>query len=265
MLEKIYEKPWPHSLLGLLGYEDPYTKYLFKVVSGLLINYCKGGLLLDVGFGSGKHLYFANDMCCSTVGVEVSFKLIRIVRALKGRGPELVVASAEFLPFRSDSFNYVLCTEVLEHLRGLGLAIHEIKRVLKNDGISIVSVPNFQDFTPLWLLLHSMGVNPLLVWRIAAKIFGYNPEKVERDATAHVIRKAPTAYLAYFKAEGFKILSMNSILCAPRLIPASVYRKFYSNRHILKITELVDRGLGKHVPFNLLGQGTLFVIKKVKC
>jgi 2-polyprenyl-3-methyl-5-hydroxy-6-metoxy-1,4-benzoquinol methylase len=102
---------------------------------------------------------------------EVSFKLTKIVRALKGRGPELVVASAEFLPFRSNSFNCILCTEVLEHLRRLKLATHEIKRVLKNDGISIVSVPNFQDFTPLWLLLQGIGVNPLLVWRIAAKIF----------------------------------------------------------------------------------------------
>ena len=45
------------------------------------------------------------------------------------------------LPFQSDSFDFVLCNHVLEHVYDDELAIKELHRVLKKKGIAILQVP----------------------------------------------------------------------------------------------------------------------------
>jgi len=46
------------------------------------------------------------------------------------------------LPFASKSFDAVICTDVLEHLFYPDEICEEIKRVLKPEGIAIISLPN---------------------------------------------------------------------------------------------------------------------------
>ena len=45
------------------------------------------------------------------------------------------------LPFQSDSFDFVLCNHVLEHVYDDELAIKELHRVLKKKGVAILQVP----------------------------------------------------------------------------------------------------------------------------
>ncbi len=52
-----------------------------------------------------------------------------------------VVASVYKLPFKNDSFDLALCLSVLEHLEEPLKAVSEIRRVVKNGGKIIVSVP----------------------------------------------------------------------------------------------------------------------------
>jgi SAM-dependent methyltransferase len=53
-----------------------------------------------------------------------------------------VVASAGQLPFASDSFDLVVCTQVLEYVARPQEAIDEIRRVLKAGGSLLLSVPS---------------------------------------------------------------------------------------------------------------------------
>ena len=46
------------------------------------------------------------------------------------------------LPFDNDSVNVVVCTEVLEHLRMGAALVAEISRILRRDGVAVISVPN---------------------------------------------------------------------------------------------------------------------------
>src|SRR5690606_28868367 len=46
------------------------------------------------------------------------------------------------LPFEDNSVDLVICTEVLEHLAMGTPLVREIGRVLRGDGIAIISVPN---------------------------------------------------------------------------------------------------------------------------
>lgn len=50
------------------------------------------------------------------------------------------------LPFKKDSFDIIYALDMLEHLDNVDLALAEIKRVLKNDGFFIVSIPNENNF-----------------------------------------------------------------------------------------------------------------------
>jgi len=52
-----------------------------------------------------------------------------------------VVADLEGLRFEDESFNVVICSDVLEHVRLYDLALSELARVLKPDGALILTAP----------------------------------------------------------------------------------------------------------------------------
>jgi len=53
-----------------------------------------------------------------------------------------VGAAAEALPFRDAQFDFVICTQVFEYLPDPGLAVAEIKRVLRKGGVLFLSAPS---------------------------------------------------------------------------------------------------------------------------
>lgn len=57
-----------------------------------------------------------------------------------------VLGDACNLPFMNETFTTVVATEILEHLPHPHEAVREIKRVLKNNGRAIVSVPDRYNF-----------------------------------------------------------------------------------------------------------------------
>jgi SAM-dependent methyltransferase len=52
-----------------------------------------------------------------------------------------VIGISEHLPFASEYFDSVLCTQVLEHVARPWLALQEIGRVLRKDGLLLLSAP----------------------------------------------------------------------------------------------------------------------------
>ena len=53
----------------------------------------------------------------------------------------MCVADARSIPFNSNTFDYVVCTEVLEHIEGND-PMKECYRVLKPGGVALFSIPN---------------------------------------------------------------------------------------------------------------------------
>jgi SAM-dependent methyltransferase len=53
-----------------------------------------------------------------------------------------VGGAAEALPFRDEQFDFVMCTQVFEYLPDPGLAVAEIKRVLRKGGVLFLSAPS---------------------------------------------------------------------------------------------------------------------------
>ena len=60
----------------------------------------------------------------------------------------LAAADAKNLPFQDNTFDSVICSEVLEHVHDYKSVLLEISRVLKDGGIAGISVPRF---FPEWI------------------------------------------------------------------------------------------------------------------
>ncbi len=101
----------------------------------------RGNRVLDVGCRSGNLTkYYSADN--KVVGVDVDRRALEIVRESLGLKAEWVDVDSEALPFEDNSFDVVVCTEVMEHLRFPDNALAEIARVLRSGGRFIGSVPN---------------------------------------------------------------------------------------------------------------------------
>ncbi|NCG09578.1 MAG: methyltransferase domain-containing protein [Alphaproteobacteria bacterium] len=97
----------------------------------------KGGKLLDVGCGLGNVLRQCQEFEC--YGLDISLGYLR--EAAKVTSAELCMSKVEDIPYYSDTFDVVVCTDVLEHVIDLHTALKQIFRVLKPGGTAIFRTP----------------------------------------------------------------------------------------------------------------------------
>ena len=99
-----------------------------------MTRYRRGAPVLDVGCGNGAQLTRLREAGRRAIGVEVDPKAARACRRI---GHTVVVASAESLPFRSNSCPGILCKVVIPYTNEQ-LAIAEIGRVLAPGGVAVL-------------------------------------------------------------------------------------------------------------------------------
>jgi len=103
------------------------------------------GRCLDAGCGEGLVSFaIGSDRPGITLyGADIS--ATRLARAAS-RVPasRLVAGDLLRLPWRTGSFDAVVCCEVLEHLPDPGAVVEELFRVMKEDGTLLVTVPDRQ-------------------------------------------------------------------------------------------------------------------------
>jgi ubiquinone/menaquinone biosynthesis C-methylase UbiE len=96
-------------------------------------------LLLDLGCGHGRFLRWLAPRAAKLVGLDRSWRLLRVARAGQQQAPlpvpcELVHGSAQDLPFASRSIDAITCVRVVQHLPDQDQALSEIQRVLTPGG-----------------------------------------------------------------------------------------------------------------------------------
>lgn len=142
-----------------------------------------GNRILDIGCGSGRHTAEAGS--CKkvvVVGCDPNFGDLmearqrlafhRRIGAFGGGTCTLASADIMALPFAPGSFDIVVCSEVLEHVRDDRKALLEIRRVLRPGGNLIVSVPRLWPETLCWLFSSEYRRQPGGHLRI------YNPSRL---------------------------------------------------------------------------------------
>lgn len=100
----------------------------------------KKGKILDIGCGRGDFLIYMQSRGWETYGIEISEVVWRYAREVQG----LNVFYGELLQanFPANYFDAVRLWHVLEHVRNPKEILQEANRILKREGLLIISVPN---------------------------------------------------------------------------------------------------------------------------
>lgn len=123
-----------------------FARYM-KVIEQ--IDFSKSPRILDLGCGDGVLSYLLWKKGARVVGIDVADEAISYAFNRLGylKGIEFVLGSAYDMPFTDESFDYVVSSDVIEHLEFPDKMISEIKRVLKENGMAVITTPiRFTEF-----------------------------------------------------------------------------------------------------------------------
>ena len=129
--------------------QNPISRFFLTNFRNLLLDQAKQlkpDSILDVGAGEGFVLEAlrTSKIAKKLEGIEYMDEAIKLGKKLH---PDVTIKKGDIykLPYKADSFDLVICTEVLEHLEDPKAALGELKRVSKK--YLILSVPNEPLFT----------------------------------------------------------------------------------------------------------------------
>jgi ubiquinone/menaquinone biosynthesis C-methylase UbiE len=131
-------------------YSDPTFSVRLDVLGGLLGDRdLSGQNWLDAGCGTGTLArWLALQRGCQVLGVDGSAQMIANCRCVAGTEFRTVRDICD-LELSDGSFDGVLCSSVIEYTPCPEAALHELRRVLRKDGLLLVSVPNANPFVRL--------------------------------------------------------------------------------------------------------------------
>ncbi len=119
--------------------QRPHNWLIYKVIHEKLFEVFKAyasGKLLDIGCGVKPYKVILSHHIEIHVGLDHSATPHKLTEVD-------LVGTAYHIPADTDSFDTVICTDVLEHLEEPQLAIAEAHRVLKPGGTAIYTTPLF--------------------------------------------------------------------------------------------------------------------------
>lgn len=122
-----------------------------------------GDLVLDMGAGAGRHAFEVYRQGAHIIALDYSFSDLQEVSGLfaamgeAGEAPEGTHAATcngdgTRLPFQDDTFDHIICSEVMEHIPDDAAAASELARVLKPGGTLAVTVPSWLPEKVCWAL-----------------------------------------------------------------------------------------------------------------
>jgi ubiquinone/menaquinone biosynthesis C-methylase UbiE len=126
--------------------ENPEVKDLVSRI----VRWCQprpGARILDVGCYDGYLLRELRRRCATEgVGIDISAHALGLAQSRAGgERTRFVLSGAVPLPFASEAFDVIVCSEILEHLPDLDGALAEIARVLVRGGRVYATMPNALD------------------------------------------------------------------------------------------------------------------------
>ncbi len=153
--------------------------------------------MLDIGCGSGVHLAFLRERVGRASGMDYSFNMLKKADDMKRRMLAdwyLVQGDAQAVPFASERFDLVISMGVLDYVPDPVLALKEMRRLLRQDGLLVFTFPKRP--SPVSLLRTSIGL----------------------PIRRHVLHLPPIAHaytrdelLAHLGALGLRVERMNSL------------------------------------------------------
>ena len=161
---------------------DSTTGYFFSQRYDIVLDVLrrmKAGTLLDAGCGPGMYSKECTSLGFRYFGMDASSNMISECNRRFGEIElsTFFTGKVESIPFKNETFDVVLCLGVLEYLeeRKRHIALAELRRVLKPNGVLILSLLNRSSIFWLWL---DYPYRPLLfIYRNAKGVFSRSKRK----------------------------------------------------------------------------------------
>jgi ubiquinone/menaquinone biosynthesis C-methylase UbiE len=108
----------------------------------------KGATWLDAGCGTGTLARWLAEQGSEVEAVDASPEMLRFAEQRARRSSQLLdisfrqVRTIEALPFPANCFDGILCSSVLEYVSDPDICLEELGRVLRPNGILLISVPS---------------------------------------------------------------------------------------------------------------------------
>ncbi|MDP2632338.1 MAG: glycosyltransferase [Candidatus Curtissbacteria bacterium] len=198
--------------------------------------------VLEFGVGHGWNLPQMTKYFGKITGVDIAPSAIMESKEYGFQNTSLKILKGETLPFKNNSFDLIVATEVLEHVADLEKTVSELKRVVKKGGYILVSVPVYLNLRGISkkVMESMLGVG---TWEPARS----HPGGFERFLT-------PGKILAQFN--DCKIVATQGshygIAWSPPMIPL----------YPASLSPFFDYTLGKFPPFKKFGMAFFFLAQK---
>jgi len=115
------------------------------------LRYAYGRRVLDLGCGTGygSH-YLASFGATQVVAADVDEVAVNYARKtyMHPRIRHMRLNGNQVLPFLDNAFDFVFCSQVVEHITDPAGLLYEIRRILKVGGLCLIIVPNRELFSP---------------------------------------------------------------------------------------------------------------------
>lgn len=118
----------------------------YTIITKIAKPLCRGGMVLDVGCGSGALSFLNAGQAKKVIAFDISRQAIenarKIQKMLGIKNISFGAGDAQDIKFPDETFDVVLHSEVLEHLQEPEAALREAARVVRRHGYLILSTPN---------------------------------------------------------------------------------------------------------------------------
>ena len=109
------------------------------------------GKVLDLGCGTGQNLILTSKRIDYGLGIDISDKRLDIARKISKlnslKNLDFEKKSVLKNNLKENSFDWVICTEVIEHIKEDELLLDNISKLLKSNGKLIITTPSKKMFT----------------------------------------------------------------------------------------------------------------------
>lgn len=200
----VYTNPQPDRDLVQEHYSEEYYEewmkkqmdkriLMWKKRLKELLRYKSEGRLLDIGCGLGTFLKLARDRGFDVHGTEISEYACKYIR--NTLNIDVFWGELRDAPFESQSFDVVTMWHTIEHVLDPKDTLHEVNKLLKNDGLLIVAAPNLYNYITRVLYF--------LAKRKRLKLFSSQAKE------PHLYHFSPNTLASMLEATGFDIEKIN--------------------------------------------------------
>jgi SAM-dependent methyltransferase len=129
---------------------------------GLALDFCRGRRVLDIASGEGYGSNLLASVAESVRGVDISDEAVSHARLKYGRpNLEYLQGSADAIPLPDASIDTVVSFETIEHHDRHAEMLAEIKRVLRPNGVLVISSPDKLNYTDIPGVINPFHVKEL--------------------------------------------------------------------------------------------------------